>query len=67
MAGLDFSWTVNLNFSKRIQYYKFLYQNQQNSTNRLEDISQNVDFGPKEANLDQKGPKIGGARFFPGL
>ena len=37
---------------------------QQNSTNRLEDISQNVDFGPKRSNLDQKGLKMGGAKFF---
>ena len=30
--------------------------------NHLEDIGQNIDFGP---NLDQKGPKMGGARIFP--
>ena len=35
--------------------------------NPLEDMSQNVDFGPKKANLDQKGPKMGGTRFFPVL
>ena len=29
----------------------------------MEDISQNVNFGPKWANLDQKGPKMGGLDF----
>ena len=35
--------------------------------NRLEDIGQNVDLGQKGANLDQKGPKMGGNRFSPVL
>ena len=38
--------SINLNFPKSPQD-KFLYKNQQNSTNSLEDISSNVDFGPK--------------------
>ena len=63
-AGLDFSRTVNLYFPKEHNKINFYNKNQQNSTNCLEDISQNVDFGPKRANLDQKGPKRGGARFF---
>ena len=33
--------------------------------NHLEVISQNVDFGQKGANLDQKGSKMGMARFLP--
>ena len=40
----------------------------------MEDISQNVDFESKRANLDQKGanldqkgPKMGGTRFSPAL
>ena len=32
--------------------------------NHLEDISPYADFGPKWANLDQKGSKMGAARFF---
>ena len=32
-----------------------------------EDMSQNVDFGQKGANLDQKGPKMDGTRLFPVL
>ena len=53
-AGLDFSWTVNLNFPKEDHYNSFYTKNQQNSMNSLEDISQNVDFGPKRGKF---GPK----------
>ena len=35
--------------------------------NPLEDMSQNLDFGQNKANLYQKGPKMGGTRFFPEL
>ena len=66
MGGARFFQTPNLNFLKE-NHNKSLYtKNQQNSTNRLEDISQSVDFGPKGANFDQKGPKMGGAGFFRG-
>ena len=66
-AGLDFSRTINLYFLKEDHMISFYKKNQQNSMNRLEDISQNVDFGPKGTNLDQKGPKMGKIRFFPEL
>ena len=60
MGGARFSRTP-----KEDHKISFYSKNQQNSTNRLDDISQNVDFGQKRANLDQKGPKMGGTRFFP--
>ena len=53
-AGLDFSRTPNLNFLKEKHTKSFYTKNQQNSTSRLEDISQNVDFGPKRGKF---GPK----------
>ena len=64
-AGLDFSRILNLNFLREDHNISFYTKNQQNSTNCLEDISQNVDFGQKGSNLNQKGPIMGGARFFP--
>ena len=63
-AGLDFFRTVNINFPTEDNKISFYTKNQQNSINHLEDISQKFDFGPKKANLDQKGPKMGGASFF---
>ena len=44
-AGLDFSRVPNLNFLKEDHKISFYTKNQQNSTNRLRDISQNVAFG----------------------
>ena len=64
-AGLDFTRTANINFLKEDYKISFYTKNQQNSTNCLEDVSQNVDFRSKGANFDRKGPKMGGARFFP--
>ena len=46
-TGLDFSRIVNINFPKEDHKISFYTKNQQNSMNPLEDISQNVDFGPK--------------------
>ena len=46
-TGLDFSRTVNINFPKEDHKISFYTKNQQNSMNYLEDISQNVDFGPE--------------------
>ena len=66
MGGASFSRTVNISFPKENHKISFYTKNQQNSMNPLEDMSQNVDFGPKRANLDQKGPKMGGTRFFTG-
>ena len=53
-VGLDFSRTGNINFPKEDHKISFYTKNQQNSMNRLEDISQNVDFGPKTSKF---GPK----------
>ena len=58
-AGLDFSRSPNLNFLGEDHKNSFYTKNQHNSTNHLEDINYNVDFGPKGANLNQKGPKKG--------
>ena len=57
MGGAWFSRAVNLYFLKEDHKISFYNKNWQSLTNGLEDISQNVDFGPKRANLDQKGPK----------
>ena len=64
-AGLDFSRTVNISFPKEDNKISFYTKNKQNSMNRLEDISQNVDFGPKRGKFGQKGPKMGETRFSP--
>ena len=64
MGGARLSRTVNINFPKEDHKIVCYTKTQQNSTNRLEDISKNVDLGQKGASLDQKGPKMGGARFF---
>ena len=64
-ARLDFSRTENLNFLKEDHEISFYTENQQNSTNHLEDISQNVDFGPKRVKFGPKGSKMSGAGFFP--
>ena len=66
-AGLDFSLTVNISFLKEDHKISFYTQNQQNSMYCLEDISQNVDFGPKRGKFGLKGPKMSGTRFFPVL
>ena len=65
-AGLDFSWTVNINFPKEDHKINFYTKNQQNSTNRLEDISQNVDFGPKRGKFGPKRGQNGRNQIFPG-
>ena len=53
-AWLDFSRTVNLIFFKEDHKIGFYTKKQQNLMNHLEDISQNVDFGPKRGKF---GPK----------
>ena len=47
--GLYFSRTVNINFPKEDHKIIFYTKNHQNSMNHLEDIRQNVDFGPKRS------------------
>ena len=59
MGTRYFSWTVNLNFPKEDHKKSFYNKNQQSSTNRYEDVRQNVDFGPKSA-------KNGRNQFIPG-
>ena len=53
-VGLDFYRTVNLTFPKEGHKISFYAKTQQNSMNRLEDISPNADFGPKRGKF---GPK----------
>ena len=64
-GGAKFFRTVNLNFPKEDHMNSFYTKNHPHSINHLEDISQNVDFRSKGANLDQKGSKMGVAGFFP--
>ena len=54
MGEARFSRVPNLNFLKEDHKISFYTKNQQNSTNRLRDISQNADFGPKR---EKFGPK----------
>ena len=54
MGRAKFFRTVNFNFTKEGHNNSFYTKNHQNSMNRLEDISQNVDFGPKRGKF---GPK----------
>ena len=65
MGGARFFLDCKHQFSKRRPYDKFLYTKKENSMYLLEDISQNVNFGPKRGKFGpHKGPKMGGARFF---
>ena len=61
-VGLDFFRTVNINFPKRDHKISFYAKNQRNSMNRLEDNSQNVDFGPKRGKFRSKWGKFGPKR-----
>ena len=55
MGMARFFHTVNINFPKEDHKISFYIKNQQNSINHCEDISLNVDFGPKKAKF---GPKM---------
>ena len=66
MGGLDVSRTVNLNFLKEDHKISFYTKNQQSSTNRLKNISQNVDFGPKMGKFGPKKAQNGWNQIFPG-
>ena len=46
MGGARFFQNPKPQFSKKDHKMSFYMKNQQNSTNGLKDISQNVDFGP---------------------
>ena len=64
-VGADFFQPVNLNFLKEDHYTSFYTKNQQNSIKSLEDISSNVDFGPKRGQIwTKKRPKRAGPEFF---
>ena len=54
-------------FSKEDHKISFYTKNQQNSMNRLEDISQNVDFGPKRGKFGPKRAQNGWNQIFPVL
>ena len=54
MGGARFFPDCKHQFSKKDHKISFYTQNQQNSMYHLEDISQNVDFGPKRGKF---GPK----------
>ena len=61
MGRARFFQTVNMNFPKEDHKISFYTKNQQNSMNPSEDISQNVDFGPKRGKFGpRKDPKWAG-------
>ena len=64
MGGAGFFPDCKHQFSKKDRKTSFYTKIQENSMNHLEDIRKNVNLGPKRANVDNKGPKMGGARFF---
>ena len=53
-------------FLKKDHKKSFYTKNQQNSTNRSEDISQNADFGPKRDKFGPKRAQNGRNQIFPG-
>ena len=53
-----FTHFMRLGFEKEV--------NNQNSTNRFEDISENVDFGPKRGKFGPKRAQTGQYQIFPG-
>ena len=66
MGGARFSRTFNIYFPKEDHKISLYTKNQQNSTNSLEDISQNVDFWPKRGKFGPKRAKNGRNQIFPG-
>ena len=67
MGGARFFQNPKPQFSKKDHKISFYTKNQQTSMSSLEDISQNVYFGPKKGKFGPKRPKMGGTRFFPVL
>ena len=59
--------TVNISFPKENDKISFYTKNQQNSMNLLDDMSQNVDFGPKRGKFGPKRAQNGRCEIFPGL
>ena len=64
--GLDFSRIPNLNFLREDHKISFYTKNQQNSTDRLENIGKNVGFGPKRGQFGPKRAQNGRNQIFPG-
>ena len=64
MGGERFFQNPKPQFSKRRPSDKFLYQKKMN---RVEDISQNIDFGPKRGKFGPKRARNGRGKIFPGL
>ena len=64
-GAIDFSTTPNLNFLREDYKISLYTKNQQNSMNPLEDMSQNVDFGPK-GKFGPKRVQNGRNQIFPG-
>ena len=60
-----FSRTPNLNFLREDHNISFYTKNQQNSTDCLVDISQNVDFGAKRGKFGPKRAQNGRGWIFP--
>ena len=54
MGGARFFQIPNLNFLREDHNISFYTKNQQNSMDRLVDISQNVDFGAKRGKFGRK-------------
>ena len=63
MDRAKFFQAVNLNYPKEDHKNSFYTKNHQNSMNPLEDKAKTLILGQKGANLDQKGSKMGVARF----
>ena len=53
-AGPDFSLTLNINFPQEDHKTSIYTKNQQNPMNRGENISSNVNFGPKRGKFGLK-------------
>ena len=63
-AGIDFSRTSNINFTKEDNKTSIHTKNQQNSMNCLEDLGSNVNFGPKRCKFGQKRAQKGRNQIF---
>ena len=65
MGGARFFLNRKPQFLKEGHKISLYTKNQQNSTNRLEDISLNVDFGPKRGKFGPKRAQNGRNQIFP--
>ena len=64
MGGAGF-FPVSHNFPKEAHKISFYTKNQQNSTNRLENTSQNVNFRSKRGKFGPKRAQNGHGQIFP--